>query len=317
MSERASYTRLGAFVLTGVALLIGAVVVFGGGLLRRQGVVIETYFDEAVQGLEIGAPVKYRGVQVGSVVEIGLAHDVYDMDPKEDRFYREGRYVVVRSRIRTIGELEAARQRLESRVPHELAAGLRVKLTSNPITGTSFLALDYVDPARNPELPFPWKPKYPYLPSAPSTIAQLGSVATRLVDRVNALDIEGVIRSLRSALDTTDKAVSEAEIGKLAAEARTTLADLRSTSQSLRGRIETADLGAIQRRLDAAIDQVEALSRDTNVAVGERNEQIGELIRSLSATIANLEDATRTLRASPATVLRSSPPPPFDPGSER
>ena len=56
------------------------------------------------------------------------------------------------------------------------------------------------------------------------------------------------------------------------------------------------------------------LSRNTNVAVGERNEQLGELIRRLSATIANLEEVARTLRASPATILRSSPPPAFDPG---
>jgi paraquat-inducible protein B len=87
--------------------------------------VIESYFDEAVQGLEVGAPIKYRGVPVGSVVEIGLAQDVYQIPVTEERFYQEGRYVVVRARLRATGELEAERQRIESRAPRELEAGLR------------------------------------------------------------------------------------------------------------------------------------------------------------------------------------------------
>ena len=131
MTEHASYTRLGAFVIAGVGLLLAAVVVFGGGLLRQRGVVIETYFDEAVQGLEVGAPIKYRGVPVGSVVEIALAQDAYQIPVTEDRFYKEGRYVVVRARLRATGELAAERRRIESRVPRELEAGLRVRLSSN------------------------------------------------------------------------------------------------------------------------------------------------------------------------------------------
>src|SRR4029450_1199729 len=142
----------------------------GGG-----GGVSETYLDEAVDGLEIGAPVKYRGVQVGSVIQIGLAQEIYEIPPTEERFYKEGRYVVVRARLRATGELEAERRRIESRVPRELEAGLRFRPSSNPITGTSFLELDYVDAARSPELPFSWTPEHPYLPSTPSTIARLGS----------------------------------------------------------------------------------------------------------------------------------------------
>lgn len=316
MTEKASYTRLGAFVLAGVALLVAAVVVFGGGLLRQRGVVIETYFDEAVHGLEVGAPVKYRGVHVGSVIQIGLAQEIYEIPPTEERFYKEGRYVVVRARLRPTGELEAEQRRIESRVPRELEAGLRVRLSSNPITGTSFLELDYVDPARSQELPFSWTPVYPYLPSAKSTIAQISAGATRLIDRLDALDIEGVVASLRRALDTVDEAVSDAEIGELSEVARGTLADLRQTSRSLRGTVERADLGALQRRLDDALDQIEALARNTNVAVGERDQQLGELILRLSETIANLDEVARTLRASPATILRSSPPPAFDPGKK-
>jgi ABC-type transporter Mla subunit MlaD len=93
---------------------------------------------------------------------------------------------------------------------------------------------------------------------------------------------------------------------ELSEEARSTLADLRETSRSLRGSVERADLAALQRRLDAALDQIEALARSTNVAVGERDEQLGELILRLSATIGNLEEVTRTLRAARRSSLVSA-----------
>jgi len=317
MSESVSYTRLGAFVLAGVALLIAAVVVFGGGLLRPAGVLLETYFDESVQGLELGAPVNYRGVQIGTVSEIAFAYDVYGIPVTDPRFYREGRYVVVRFHVRAQGEIEEARKRLEQRAANELAAGLRVSLSSNPITGTAMLQLDYVDPARYPELSYDWQPKALYVPSVPSAIAQIGTAATRVMDRINALDIEGVVTSLRGALDGIDKAVGDAEIGRLSDEAQRTLADLRETSRSLRGRVEHADVAALQKSIAATLAQVEGLSRDTNVAIGERNAQLAELIGRLGAAVSNLEEATRTLRASPATLLRATPPPPFDPAAAR
>src|SRR5215471_14783264 len=128
MSESVSYTRLGAFVLAGVALLVAAVVVLGGGLLRPPGVLLETYFDESVAGLEVGAPVHYRGVQIGTVSEIAFAYDVYAIPMTDPRFFREGRFVVVRFHVRAQGEVEEARKRLEQRAANDLAAGLRVTL---------------------------------------------------------------------------------------------------------------------------------------------------------------------------------------------
>ena len=77
MSPEGRYYRVGIFVFAGLALIVGAVLFLGGQTLFDDPVVIETYFDESVQGLEVGSPVKLRGVRLGEVRWIGFADDAY------------------------------------------------------------------------------------------------------------------------------------------------------------------------------------------------------------------------------------------------
>src|SRR5271168_2509791 len=73
---RGTFLRVGLLVVGGLALAIGLLWFFGGNRFTG-GVAAETYFSESVQGLEVGAPVKYRGVTVGRVTELGLVTAEY------------------------------------------------------------------------------------------------------------------------------------------------------------------------------------------------------------------------------------------------
>ena len=64
---RGLYLRVGVLILAGLALAVGFVLFFTAGRLRDDSVVFETYLRESVQGLEVGAPVRYRGVAIGRV----------------------------------------------------------------------------------------------------------------------------------------------------------------------------------------------------------------------------------------------------------
>ena len=67
-----SYFRFGLFVILGLLLIVTAVIVFGAGKFLKKKIIIESYFDQSVQGLEVGAPLKFQGVQIGNVREIGF-----------------------------------------------------------------------------------------------------------------------------------------------------------------------------------------------------------------------------------------------------
>src|SRR6185369_11107480 len=72
MSKRANPTLIGGFVIGAVVLLVAGVMLFGGGKLFQATQDFRLYFKENVNGLSVGAPVKFKGVEVGSVVSIQL-----------------------------------------------------------------------------------------------------------------------------------------------------------------------------------------------------------------------------------------------------
>ena len=77
MSQKANPTLIGGFVLGALVLLVGGVLLFGKGLFfapKRQQFVI--YFSDSVNGLNVGAPVKLKGVTVGTVKDVRVQYDV-------------------------------------------------------------------------------------------------------------------------------------------------------------------------------------------------------------------------------------------------
>ena len=76
MEEKVNFTIVGVFVLVLFSALIGGVLWLSSGKsYRTEYVLYRTYMNESVSGLNINAPVRYRGVEVGRVQQITLAPD--------------------------------------------------------------------------------------------------------------------------------------------------------------------------------------------------------------------------------------------------
>ena len=75
MTPRPSAVRIGLFALVGGALLVTALVVALGGQLLARTEPAVMHFSGSVYGLQVGSPVVFRGVRIGSVQSIGVVHD--------------------------------------------------------------------------------------------------------------------------------------------------------------------------------------------------------------------------------------------------
>jgi phospholipid/cholesterol/gamma-HCH transport system substrate-binding protein len=84
MSNGAHHFKLGLFVVIAGILLFASLVTLGAGSFLEKKTLVETFFDEAVSGLDVGAPIKYRGVTIGRVNSIGFARAKYGSQIQEN-----------------------------------------------------------------------------------------------------------------------------------------------------------------------------------------------------------------------------------------
>ncbi|MEN9901554.1 MAG: hypothetical protein RL651_218, partial [Pseudomonadota bacterium] len=146
----------------GAAALVALVLIFGAKNLFAKTMTVETYIKESVQGLDVGAPVRFRGVRIGQVSYIGLSGSLYEEDiaPIQRR-----QYVVVRM---TVEKLNYDNVEYIEKMVRD---GMRAQIRGQGITGVNYIELDFVkDPNKLRELPFDWTPDYPVVPSQPSPV---------------------------------------------------------------------------------------------------------------------------------------------------
>lgn len=302
--NEAHYFRVGLFVLAGIVVSVATVLFVGGGRLFDRPVVIETVFEESVQGLEVGAPVKLRGVRLGSVRWIGFVGDEYHLAPVDSG---DRNRVLVRMEITERGEGEGRDERLR-RLEQLVERGLRLRLTPLGITGVSFIEADFLDAERFPVPPISWEPEVVYVPSAPSTISQITSAAERLMTRIDALDVEGLLTNLDKLLVNVNSAVETTDVATVQRSLATLLTDLEKTSAALRSGVESVGAGELGKELRASLRETTALLVQTQQLVGRSSEDLGATLENLRAASRNLLDASETARAYPSFFLFGETP---------
>ena len=350
MSQRANYFKLGLFVIGAIIAGILVLLVIGTGRFLQKRVTIETYFNESVQGLDIGSKLKYRGVEVGQVTRISFTYVKYEQDkPMADR----KRYVLVEAQIqpRLVGGKAANDIASAESTAMEVEKGLRIKLAPQGITGTSYLEIDYVDAANNPPLPVDWTPDYIYIPSAPSTVGQIVNSASAIMERLNHLDIEAVVTNLNKLLATTNDRVAALDVKSLQQRTERTLAkiestlndiaakkmsdeavalisELRKTNGELQATISSPSFKKLPESADAALQKVRDLVADPRLAAsiahmertlarldrifGGGESDLTTTIENLRQISDNLRDLTEDAKRYPSGVIFGAPPRPLE-----
>lgn len=354
MSREANYFKLGLFVIGGIAVAIALLLIVGTGAFFRSRTTIETYFNESVQGLDVGSKMKYRGVTIGAVTKISFTYVEYEQNlPMSQR----KRYVLVEAQIEPnlVGGKVARDIATPEATALEVARGLRVHLAPQGITGTNYLELDYVDmPA--PVLPIDWNPENIYIPSTPSTVQTFVAAATEIVDRLHRLDIEGIVANLNRLLATANDRIGAIDTGALSQHADRTLgkidrtldgiasrkisdeavgllAELRATNTELNTLLASDALQKLPENTTATLASVRALVDNPKLAqsinhldrtlarldqiFGGGEADLGATFRNLREITDNLRELTEDAKRYPSRLLFGAPPPPLQlgPGS--
>jgi phospholipid/cholesterol/gamma-HCH transport system substrate-binding protein len=340
------YFKIGLFVISATLIGISGVIALGLGSIFQKKNLAETYIEESVQGLDVGSPVKFRGVSIGRVEQITLTSAEY---------LTRRRYVLVRFDISPNIFGFPGGDKSDKALEDELQYGFRVRLAAQGLTGVAYIEADYLDPDRNLPLEIDWHPKYPYIPSAPSRITQLSESVERILRNVEELDIPQLTASVEKSLAAMTKLAEGANLEQIARQANALLSEIRDTNRQLgvlvhapelksaladtaaaagtaRRLIENAEkpvsqllidlpgvsesishvalrLEAVTADLPQTSSQFQQTLRQLNRLIVTQQEQIQSTLESLRSVTEDIQEFANESRKYPSQILFGAPPP--------
>lgn len=248
MGKHISPTLVGIFVLGGIAIAAAAIVILASGRLFRKTYKCVLFFRGDVNGLRVGAPVKFRGVQVGSVVRIAL--NLEQAGPRA-RAYAIRIPVVIaldEDRIVRPGELRDPEETIRALIKQGLRGQLAIE---SLVTGLSYVALDMM-PNTKAHFVLPPSARHVEIPTVPTEFEKAQNAASRLVSQLDQVDLVQLSKAAVGALDSVHSFFASPEIKETMATLPTTAHNFNRTVTSLNQAVVEFRQAALELRKDSA-----------------------------------------------------------------
>jgi ABC-type transporter Mla subunit MlaD len=317
--------KLGVFVIVGALLLVVVVLLLGGASVFERSVRAQTVLTESVNGLDVGAPVKYRGVTIGKISDITVAGAIYPSGSDSVNPANDAGAIVVDMSIGSNNFPGLTSAQIKTLFIRLAGEGLRARLTTTGFSGEAFLELDFLDPKAYPPLQIGFKPSELYIPSAPSTLGQVMDAASQLADELKKVNLSRVVGHIDDM--ATQAASTMSEIRQIVSANKgnlnRTLSELPDTAVKMHATVARADEILHDPRVNKALDSVSGLgtSASTTLAdvrrlanelselvAGERGD-VQSIMADLRRTMADAASLIEEAKANPSWVLFGEPPP--------
>jgi paraquat-inducible protein B len=293
---------IGAFVIGAFALLIIGLLSFGGIGFFSKPQRFVVYFDESIHGLDVGSPVKLRGVRVGRVAALNIRYDEQSNRSVVSVVCELSRDVVTDPKGVVIDV--AKREQLEQLV----ARGLRARLNVLGLaTGLLYVELDFYNPKEYPANPNLGDDRYAVVPAVPSIISEFQASIGEILSNVKRIDFATLSRELTGLLADARKQLAAADVKGVVEQWKKTgarfeaLADAPEVKQTLANLDKTlADLRGVLAKIDAQVEptseSLAATLADARKAIDAFNQTAVEARRFISGTAGIGDDVAATLQ---------------------
>jgi paraquat-inducible protein B len=293
MSKKANPATIGVFICVAIALGIGAILLFSSArwFTKTQKVIL--FFDGSVLGLNPGAPVKFRGVTVGSVREILIRHNQHERDRAIPVIIELDQSVLNQKsdNIIKISDKEFVRTMIDR--------GLRATIEAQSlVTGLLYVELDFRSNPAPPQF-HQVVEEFMEIPTQQTKIQllieniadidfkqlmnQMSALAGNLQTNLGALNMKDVNDGLTNLLVKLNQLVSSDDLTNAVKALHTTLDKLSS-------------------RIDPLADQAEGMLVEARKTIGDARDAIGDAKKSL----AHFDDTLRSAQdlVAPQASLR-------------
>jgi paraquat-inducible protein B len=269
---------IGAFVIGGIVLGIGAIVFFGNFRIFQPITNAAVVFEGSISGLAVGAPVTFRGVRVGAVERI-----VIQYEPSNKTAYIPVTVRLEPDRVRVAGQ---TRQEAGVDLPSLIARGLRAELvTQSFVTGQSQIDLDF-----DQESTAVLHPSVTDLIEIPTR----QSAIQRVTEQLSQLPIGELVGNANAALVSV-RSLAE----KLDTDLPPLVASLKTTSDGASRTLDAVSqtLADVQGKLGKTLDSVTQLANNSDQQLVQRSADLHALIISANQTVQQTDEMLKDLKS--------------------
>jgi paraquat-inducible protein B len=297
MGKPASNTLIGVFIAGAIVLAVAAVVIFGSGRFFTKTFLNVMYFHNSVKGLNVGSPVLFRGVRIGSVKNIELRYDGKDLS----------------FLISVLAEFDPRKMVYIGHAPGTehtdelIKKGLRARLElQSMVTGQLAINIDFFPdrPARLLGL----DTRYPEIPTIASEIDEFLNTAEQIPLKELAQKamsaLEGIDRIVNSpkvatGLDALSESLKEVKtvVRKIDSQIDPVLANMKDASDSLQRIVRKGDTlpEQMEKSLIAVQDTMKQAEK-TLASAQEIASADSTLIQQVDGTLREVGDTARSVR---------------------
>ena len=304
MGKKTNPAIVGAFVLGAIALAVLAVIVLGSGRLFQKRYEYVLFFQGNVNGLRVGAAVKFKGVEIGSVTRI-----LFNLNTAQ------GPAQVISSGIRIPVIIELQQRRLQGTGAAELdledqqvmrsliGSGLRAQLSMESIvTGVLYVDLDF-HPGTPVKLVLPPGTNTPYMeiPTVPTPLEEAQSAATVLIAQLEQVDFRKLSESIRQTLESISQLATSPQLKAAVDNLSRTEQSFNQAAVGIRQATLKLDkeIGPLTSSLRASSQAAGAALSQTRTTLAAMQDAFGEdspLVYQTGKTMQDLDDAARSAK---------------------
>lgn len=292
MSKQANTTAIGAFVVGAIVLVIVGIITFGGGQYFKETKRFVLFFEGSMQGLNKGAPVAFKGVRVGSVIEVKVLLDSRDLSPYIPVFIEIEPDRLTEMRSVRLSKFAEEHQGL-TLVDFLVEKGLRAQLDMQSlVTGQLFVNLDF----------FPNKPArfvnietgYAEIPTVPSSLEVISKTVEKLPISELASKANKVLRGI-------ERWVNSPEMEDIMVSLSQTMKEARGTMEHVNERT-----GPILSKLEATLDEAHGLLHDVRANINPLVADIRDLAKGAREMVHDVNGHAGKVAESLGTVLKTA-----------
>jgi paraquat-inducible protein B len=297
MSKAPNKTMIGLFVMGAVVLILVAVGVLGSGRFFQERFTFVLVFEGTVSGLNVGAPVNFRGVRVAEVSDVQIHFDIEEQDMIVLVFVQ---FLKSTLGLNTYDEL-ARRGATHAEVMAGLVErGLRARLEMQSlVTGQLGIELDFF-----PDRPAVYTnvdPEMPEIPTIPTTLQALAQTLQEIPLHEIVENINRSLESIAAVVQTPELRQAIVNINAVVQDAQHLIRNVDALVQPLSTEL-TATLRDSRALVGHANEQIVTLGMNLNEAVGDGRSLINQAGESISNLLREFQEAIVTVSGAIETV---------------